>query len=45
MKCVYDKVCPNLTDNCWRSCYRYIKFNNLVNQLNISDKAVTTFLA
>lgn len=44
MKCVYDKVCPNLTDNCWRSCYRYIKFNNLVNQLNISDKAVTTFL-
>ena len=44
MKCIYDKVCPNLSDNCWRSCYRYIKFNNLVNQLNITDKAITTFL-
>lgn len=44
MKCIYDKVCPNMTDNCWRSCYRYIKFNNLVSQLNISDAAITTFL-
>lgn len=44
MQCVYDKVCPNLSEYCWRSCYRYIKFNNLVNQLEISDKAVTTFL-
>lgn len=44
MKCVYDKVCPNMTENCWRSCYRYIKFNNLVNQIGISDAAITTFL-
>ncbi len=44
MKCIYDKVCPNLSDGCWRSCYRYIKFNNLVGQLNITDGAITTFL-
>lgn len=44
MKCIYDKVCPNMSENCWRSCYRYIKFNSLVNQLNISDAAITTFL-
>lgn len=44
MNCIYNKVCPNMTENCWRSCYRYIKFNNLVNQLNITDGAITTFL-
>lgn len=44
MNCIYNKVCPNLSEYCWRSCYRYIKFNSLVSQLNITDAAVTSFL-
>lgn len=44
MKCIYSEVCKNKKENCEASCFRYIKFNKLIAQLNVVEDFIYTDL-